>query len=168
VCSSDLINQRGGKYNMSKLRKDTTVTELVIKKGKDKNIRKSILEVDDMVNHHLELLDVNVNKEAIMKQAIKDINQTSNRKRIIKNKDGREYFDSLNDYLKGKLFYIAFKESSKYMKIPDIEKIVDKQTLINFIKEIEVGQEYAWALIDNLRNEKLKNFLYGIFTYLYF
>jgi hypothetical protein len=153
---------------MTKTSKDNTVVGLVFKKGKEKNIKKSILEVDDMVNHHLELLDIDISKESIMKQAIKDINQTSNKKKIMKNKDGREYFDSLNDYFKGKLFYIAYKESSKYMKIPEIEKIVDKQTLINFIKEIEVGQEYAWALIDNLRNEKLKNFLYGIFTYLYF
>lgn len=153
---------------MARPKKDNTVTELVLKKGKDKNVKKSILEVDDMVNHHLELLDLDVSKEAIMKQAIRDINVGSNKKRIIKNKDGREYFDSLNDYFKGKLFYIAFKESAKYLKFPEIENIVDKQTLINFVKEVEVGQEYAWALIDNLRNERLKNFLYGIFTYIYF
>ena len=148
--------------------KEATIAEYVITKAKDKNMKKSLLEVDDMINHHLELLDSN--KEVLMRQAIKDINKVVNKRRIIKanKKDQREYFDSLNDYFKGKLFYIALKDSNKYLKITEIEAIIDRKTLMDFVSEIEAGQEYAWGLIENLKNEKLKNFLYGIFTYLYF
>ena len=152
-------------------KKDSTVTEMVIKKLDKKNIRKSILEVDDLVNHHLELLDLDVSKEKIMKEAIKDINKSTNKKKIIKKtyeQESRAYLNSLNDHFKGKLFYIAYKDSNKYLSIKDIEKVVDKKTLLGFVKEIEVGQEYAWSLIDNLKNEKLRDFLYGIFTYIYF
>lgn len=149
-------------------RKQESITDYVITKAKDKNKKKSLLEVDDMINHHLELLDSN--KEILMRQAIKDINKTVNKRRIIKSntREQRDYFNSLNDYFKGKLFYIALKDSSKYLKIPEIEMIIDRKTLMDFVSEIEAGQEYAWGLIENLKNEKLKNFLYGIFTYLYF
>jgi len=151
-------------------KKTSTISQIITKKIKEKNIQKSILEVDDLVNHHLELLDINASKETVMKQAIQEINKAHIKNKIIKNKKGnmREYFDSLNNFFKGKLFYIALKDSKKYLKFTEIEAIVDKQTLLGFIKEIEVGQEYAWSLIDNIRSEKLKNFLYGIFTYLYF
>ena len=151
-------------------KKTSTISQIITKKIKEKNIQKSILEVDDLVNHHLELLDINASKETVMKQAIQEINKAHIKNKIIKNKKGnmREYFDSLNNFFKGKLFYIALKDSKKYLKFTEIEAIVDKQTLLGFIKEIEVGQEYAWSLIDNIRSEKLKNFLYGLFTYLYF
>ncbi len=140
--------------------KDSTLTKLVIQKGKAQNNQKSILEVDYMTNHYLELAD---DKQDMIRQTIKDINKSVN-KRKIKNK---EYLSSVNDYFKGKLFYIAYKEG-KYLKIADVEKVIDKVTLIEFINEIETGQEFALELIDNIANQKLKDFFYGIFTYLYF
>lgn len=136
------------------------LTKLIIQKAKDKNSQKSILEVDYMTNHYLEMAD---NKQEVVKTMIKDINKS-----IIKRKIGNgKYFNSLNDYLKGKLFYLAIKDN-KYFKMPDVEKVIDRNTLIEFVKEIESGQEFAWELIDNIKNEKLKDFFYGIFTYLYF
>ena len=153
---------------MASKAKEETITSYVITKAKDKNMKKSLLEVDDMINHHLELLDSN--KEILMRQAISDINKSVNKKKIVRtnSKEQREYFNSLNDYFMGKLFYIALKESYKYLKIAEIEMIIDRKTLMDFVGEIEAGQEYAWGLIENLKNDKLKNFLYGIFTYLYF
>lgn len=137
-----------------------SLTKMILQKAKDKNSQKSILEVDYMTNHYLELAD---NKQDVVKDMIKDINKSVNKKKMGKSK----YFTSLNDYLKGKLFYLALKDN-KYFKMPDIEKLIDKNTLIEFVKEIESGQEFAWELIDNIKNEKLKDFFYGIFTYLYF
>ncbi|MDR1997413.1 MAG: hypothetical protein LBQ83_03730 [Candidatus Margulisbacteria bacterium] len=129
------------------------------------NSPKLIMELDDIVNHELELIESSA-KELAIKETIKEINQSAVKAKIAsKNK---EYFENLNDYCKGKLFYIAYKESRKYLKFKEIDKILDKNTLLGFVSEIETGQEYGWKLIDNLQNNKLKNFLYGIFTYLYF
>jgi len=136
------------------------LTKLIIQKAKDKNSQKSILEVDYMTNHYLEMAE---NKQDVVKDMIKDINKSTNKRKIGNGK----YFNSLNDYLKGKLFYLALKDN-KYFKMADVEKLIDKNTLIEFVKEIEAGQEFAWELIDNIKNEKLKDFFYGIFTYLYF
>jgi hypothetical protein len=137
-----------------------SLTKMILQKSKDKNSQKSILEVDYMTNHYLELAD---NKQDVIKNMIKDINKSVSKKKIANSK----YFTALNDYLKGKLFYLALKDN-KYFKMPDIEKVIDKNTLIEFVKEIESGQEFAWELIDNIKNDKLKDFFYGIFTYLYF
>ena len=133
--------------------------------SREKNPQKFILELDDLVNHELELVE-NTSKEGVIKSTIKEINQSAVRSKI--SQRNKNSFEDLNDYCKGKLFFIAYKESKKYLKFKEIEKIVDKNTLLNFIGEIETGQEYGWKLIDNLQDNKLKNFLYGIFTYLYF
>ena len=141
------------------------VMRYIKKNSREKNPQKFILELDDIVNHELELVE-STNKELVIKSTIKEINQSAIKSRIVQR--NRNSFEDLNNYCKGKLFYIAFKESKKYLKFKEIEKIVDKNTLLNFISEIETGQEYGWKLIDNLQDNKLKNFLYGIFTYLYF
>ncbi|GBR77595.1 hypothetical protein RDn1_254 [Candidatus Termititenax dinenymphae] len=135
------------------------------KSAKEKNSQKFLLELDDIVNHELELVD-NTAKEESVKNTIREINKSAIKAKVAK--QHKESFKNLQDYFKGKLFYIAFKESKKYLKFAEIEAIVDKNTLFSFINEIETGQEYAWKLIDNLVDAKLRNFLYGIFTYLYF
>lgn len=141
------------------------IARYIKKNAKEKNPQKFILELDDIVNHELELADNNA-KELVIKSTIKEINESAVKNKIIK--QNKDFFEYLNDYCKGKLFYIAFKESRKYLKFKEIERIVDKETMLSFINEIETGQEYGWKLIDNLQDVKLKNFLYGIFTYLYF
>ena len=141
------------------------VMRYIKKNSREKNSQKLILEIDDIVNHELELVEDH-SKELAIKATIKEINQGAFRSKL--SKKNADSFEYLNDYFKGKLFYIAYKESKKYLKFKEIEKIVDKKTLLSFINEIEIGQEYGWKLIDNLQNNKLKNFLYGILTYLYF
>jgi len=141
-------------------KKENKLTKLIMDKGKTKEKHKSILEIDYMANHYLELSD---DKQSFIMSTIKDMNKTVN-KRKIRNK---EYFSALNDNLRGKLFYISYKDG-KYLRMKDLEKLIDKKTVIEFVKEIETGQEYAWELIDNIGNPQLKDFFYGIFTYLYF
>jgi hypothetical protein len=141
------------------------VMRYIKKNAREKNHQKFILELDDIVNHELELVD-SISKESVIKSTIKEINQSAVKTRIAR--QSKDSFEYLNDYFKGKLFYIAYKESKKYLKFKEIERIVDKSTLLSFVGEIETGQEYGWKLIDNLQDTKLKNFLYGIFTYLYF
>jgi hypothetical protein len=143
----------------------SSLLKYINKSSKEKNSQKFLLELDDLVNHELELVE-NTAKEAAVKNTIKEINQSAVRARVAK--QHQESFDNLQDYFKGKLFYIAYRESQKYIKFKEIERIVDRNTLISFVKEIETGQEYAWKLIENLIDTKLRNFLYGIFTYLYF
>ncbi len=144
---------------MSKKTKELSLVKVIMQKSKDKNNQKSILEVDYLANHYLELAE---DKEDMIKQTIKDINLSINKKKL-----NKEYLGSLIDYFKGKLFYIAYK-NGKYFKMNDIIKLIDKATLLEFINEIETGQEFALELIDNISNPKLKDFFYGIFTYLYF
>ncbi|MDR2431959.1 MAG: hypothetical protein LBD99_06905 [Candidatus Margulisbacteria bacterium] len=141
------------------------IMRYISKNSKEKNPQKFILELDDIVNHELELVE-NAAKESAIKDTIQEINKSVVRAKI--GKANKEFLENLNDYFKGKLFYIAYKESQKYLKFKEIERIVDKSTLLGFVGEIETGQEYGWKLVDNLQNDKLKNFLYGIFTYLYF
>ena len=141
------------------------IVNYINKNSREANSQKLILEIDDIVNHQLELVE-GLDKELAIKATIKEINQSAVRTKLAKKHT--DSFDSLNDYFKGKLFYIAYKDSKKYLKFKEIEKIIDKDTLISFVNEIETGQEYGWKLIDNLQNNKLKDFLYGIFTYLYF
>lgn len=145
---------------MATARKENKLTKLILEKSKLNNIKKSLLEVDYMANHILELTE---EKQEIIKNTIKDINKTANKKKF---KD-KEYLTALNDNLRGKLFYLAYKEG-KYFKMADIEKVIDKKTIIEFIKEIETSQDYAWELIENIQQKTMKDFFYGIFTYLYF
>ena len=133
----------------------------VISKSRDKKSLTSKLEIDDMVNHYIEISE---DKQDFVKKMVRDINKSINKKKMGKNRD---YFSSINSYCKGKLFYIAYK-SGKYMRISTIEKKAKQEYLLGMVKEIETGQEYAWDLIDAIEDRELKDFLYGIFTYIYY
>ena len=135
------------------------------KSAREPNSQKFLLELDDIVNHELELVESTAKEDAV-KNTIREINRGVVKARVAKKH--KEAFKHLEYYFKGKLFYIAYKESKKFIKFKEIDALVDKATLFSFVHEIETGQEYAWKLIDNLVDDKLRNFLYGIFTYLYF
>ncbi|GBR75534.1 hypothetical protein NO2_0199 [Candidatus Termititenax persephonae] len=149
----------------TKVNRVSNITKYLKKNTKEQNPQKFLLELDDIVNHELEMVE-NTAKEESVKNTIREINRGVVKAQVAK--QYREAFKRLEYYLKGKLFYIAYKESRKFIKFKEIDAIVDKATLFSFVNEIETGQEYAWKLIDNLVDDYLRNFLYGIFTYLYF
>jgi hypothetical protein len=116
-------------------------------------------KMDNSLNYYISMAE---EKEKFCKELINNINNSIYKKKI-KNKD---YHKSVSSILMGKLFYISYK-NGKYIKFKNMEKIIKKDQLISIVKEIESSKSYGWELVEQIQNEEIKDFLYGIYTYIY-
>ena len=57
VIKAICLKKKGGVKHMGRKKEDNSMTKLIIKKSKEKNRQKSVLEVDDIANHYLELAE---------------------------------------------------------------------------------------------------------------
>jgi hypothetical protein len=135
------------------------VIDDLIKNAKISNKSKAAHNVDNSFNYYLNLSN---DKENFCSDIITNINKNSFKKKI-KDKD---YFKSVSFILLGKMFYLKYS-NGKYLKIKKLEKLIDKEALVDIITEMESSRDLAWSHVENTEKEELKDFFYGVYTYIY-
>jgi len=135
------------------------VIDDLIKNALINNKSKAAHNVDNSFNYYLHLSN---DKENFCTDIISNINKTSFKKKI-KDKD---YFKSVSFILLGKLFYLKYS-NGKYLKLQKLEKLISKQKLIEVITDMESSRDLAWSYVEQTENEHLKDFFYGVYTYIY-
>jgi len=135
------------------------VIEDLIKNAKLKNRSRAAHNMDNSFNYYLHLSN---NKEDFCTDIIGNINKSAFKKKI----NDKDYFNSVSFILLGKLFYLKYSKGT-YLKLKNLEKLIDKKTIIKVVTEMESSKNLAWSYVESAKNEKLKDFFYGIYTYIY-
>lgn len=135
------------------------VIDDLIKNSVTENKGQATYNVDNSFNYYLHLSN---NKESFCVDLISNINKSSFKSKI---KD-KNYFNSVSFILLGKLFYLKYS-NGKYLKLPKLEEMISKVALLKAVKEIESSKDLAWSYVESGETEDLKDFFYGIYTYIY-